>query len=294
MPDAVRPAFNLSSSEEVDRLPLVSVVMPSLNQGRFIEQSIRSVLDQSYLNIELIVIDGGSSDDTVEILRRYDQSMAYWQSRPDRGQSHALNQGYERATGEILAWLNADDLLLPGAVAAAVDAFLSYPAAQVVFGDWISIDAEGKTIEHHYAFDMSRFHFLLEGFTCNSQAMFWRHELHKRFGEFDEALHRTMDYDMILRFSSLAPSGFHRIDRPLAAFRRHKDQKTTGSDSPVVVAEHERIAARQNLSWKFSLRGQALRPLYRLRRAVWYLRRGGFMYLLAKVRGRTPGPSLRP
>lgn len=275
--------------EKKPSTPVVSVVIPSLNQGAFLEDAIESVLQQDYPSIELIIIDGGSTDNSLEVLRRYRSRIAHWQSRPDRGQSHALNQGFERATGEVMAWLNSDDLLLPGAIRTAVGLFQDDESARVVFGDWLTIDAAGRVLERHYAFDMCRLHFLVEGFTCNAQAMFWRRSVHDAFGAFDESLHRTMDYDMILRFARLVPRGFRRVDQPLAAFRRHPAQKTTGTGSPIVAAEHRRIADQQGMAWKFGYLGVCMRPIFRVRRAWWYARRGGWSYTRDMFRSRSRG-----
>ncbi len=114
------------SSPESQAVPKISIVMPSYNQVRFIERSILSVLNQDYLNIELIIIDGGSSDGTVDIITKYQKHIAYWVSEPDDGQSHALNKGFARASGQIYGWLNSDDLYLPGAFRMAVHLLQEY------------------------------------------------------------------------------------------------------------------------------------------------------------------------
>ena len=115
--------------------PKVSIITPSFNQARFLEQTMRSVLEQDYPNIEYIVIDGGSSDGSLEIIQKYADRLAYWQSQKDKGQTDAINQGFARANGEILAWLNSDDILYPGAVTAAVKQLLEHPEVGMVYAD---------------------------------------------------------------------------------------------------------------------------------------------------------------
>jgi glycosyltransferase involved in cell wall biosynthesis len=112
-------------------LPKISIVTPSFNQGRFIEKTILSVIEQDYPNLEYIIIDGGSTDESVEIIKKYEKHLAYWVSEPDRGQSHAINKGFERATGEIFGWLNSDDWYHPGALKALAEAFAANPEAGV-------------------------------------------------------------------------------------------------------------------------------------------------------------------
>jgi glycosyltransferase involved in cell wall biosynthesis len=124
--------------------PLVTIVTPSYNQARFLEATLRSVLEQDYPNIEYLVVDGASSDGSVDIIRRYAGQLAWWVSEKDSGQSEAINKGFRRARGEIIGWLNSDDLYMPGAVSAAVTAFQSHPEAGMVYGDALAIDADGK------------------------------------------------------------------------------------------------------------------------------------------------------
>lgn len=125
-------------------LPLVSIVTPSYNQARFLEATLRSVLEQDYPNMEYLVVDGASSDGSVEIIHRYADRLAWWVSEKDSGQSEAINKGLRRARGEFVGWLNSDDIYLPGAVSAAVKIFQSHPQAGLVYGDAQAIDADGK------------------------------------------------------------------------------------------------------------------------------------------------------
>jgi glycosyltransferase involved in cell wall biosynthesis len=265
--------------------PKISIIMPSYNQSKYIERSILSVLNQGYPNLEFIIVDGGSTDDSTDIIKRYSSDLAYWHSGPDKGQSDALNHGLSRVTGDIVGWLNSDDLYVPGAFAAAVEAFKQYRRAEVVFGDWWEIDGSDRVTDVAYAFDFSVRHFVYEGFHLNAQAMFIRQDALLSFGQFDVGLHRTMDYDMILRLGiAEGQAAFKRIKQPLACFRRHEEQKTQGFD-PIVEQEHRRIALKNGFESKFSYKGKLLRPIYRMRRAYWYVLRGGGRYALARARG---------
>lgn len=264
-------------------LPKISVVVPSFNQCKFIERCLVSILDQGYPDLELIIIDGGSEDGTIDVLRKYDGAIAYWQSTSDQGQSDALNQGFARATGDVFGWMNADDMYVPGAFHRVAPLFAGSPNTNVVFGDWLEIDSDDNVIQRCYAFDFSIAHLIYEGFHINAQAMFWRREAHERFGKFDTELHRTMDYDLILRIGLREGSRtFKRIPDALASFRRHPEQKTRGFDN-LVRDEHLRIAHRAGVMRKYSKLGRLLRVTYRVRRAAWYLRRGGLGYFGSKV-----------
>ena len=145
--------------------------MPSFNQGRYLEAAIRSVLSQDYPNKELIVIDGGSTDDSVEIIKRHERNLAWWVSEPDRGQSHALNKALNVVTGEIIGWLNSDDCYLPGAFCRIARAFAQHRDAIVVHGDRIMIDSGGHVLGWTAlpAFDPA-----VTGFNVCSETAFWR------------------------------------------------------------------------------------------------------------------------
>lgn len=265
--------------------PRFSIVMPAFRHARFIERSLNSVLNQEYPGTELIVMDGGSSDGTREILERYSPHIASWRSEPDKGQSDALNKGFASATGEIYGWLNSDDLYLPGALHHAAHVFAAYPNIDVVYGDWFTVDVTDRIVDHFPALAPSRRRLVTEGFFCNAQAMFWRRSLHERLGEFDRQLHYTMDYDLMLRMISTAGAGaFFRTDRPLGCFRVYRGQKTGTANSPV-PEEHRRIAAQQGTSWKYNLRGQVLRTFYRATRCAEYVLRGRRDYLLRRLKG---------
>lgn len=210
--------------------PLVSIVMPSLNQGRFIAQSIESVLAQSYPNVELIVVDGGSTDETLAILKSFGARLK-WISEKDDGQSQAVNKGWRMARGEIFGWLNADDLLAPNAMTRAVDALESDAALATlagVYGDCIYIDEAGAALGKYPAeeFDYEKLVLRAEDFIPQPGA-FLRREWAERVGMLDERLHFVMDYDLWLRLGMRAPLKFLRGE--MARARLHRGAKTLAS-----------------------------------------------------------------
>jgi len=280
---ALREANGRQSGGRAGDVPRLSIVMPSYNQERFIERSILSVLNQAYPNLQFIIIDGGSTDRTVDIIRKYEDYLDYWVSEPDNGQSDALNKGFARADGEIYGWLNSDDLYLPGALMAVVDVFRQHPGKMVVFGDWLSIGESDELLDMHHAFDFCVNHFKYEGFHLNAQSMFWRHSAHERFSGFEQSLYNTMDYQMILEFGINEGSGsFMRLPRVLGAFRRYEGQKTAGFTERV-LAEHRYMAERYGYMDKYEIVGKYKRLLYRFRRAYWYVKRGGLSELASRL-----------
>ncbi len=206
--------------------PKVSIVTPSFNQVEFIEDTIRSVLLQGYPNLEYIIMDGGSTDGSVDIIRRYQDRLTYWVSEPDLGQTHAINQGFQRATGEILAWLNSDDLYCPGAVRTAVEFLESHPGVAIAYGRADAIDAMGRVIFH---VPMKEFHLTqclarLES-PIAQPATFMRREAIQRVGLLDQTLHFVMDWDYWIRVA-MAGLTICPVPHTLARFRVHPYAKT--------------------------------------------------------------------
>jgi glycosyltransferase involved in cell wall biosynthesis len=210
--------------------PLVSIVTPSFNQGSFLEETISSVLAQTYQPIEYIVIDGGSTDDSVEIIQKYADRLTYWVSEPDRGQSHAINKGLQRSTGAVIGWLNSDDTLMPGTVARVVDAMEQDP--MVVHGSVRLIDADSKTItrpklaKRNQEFGIETI--VGEGLV-NQPGSFWNRAIMERVGYLNEDLNYIMDFELWVRMA-LGGARFLRLgDPPLATYRLTSDTKTVGS-----------------------------------------------------------------
>ncbi|KTD43972.1 glycosyltransferase [Legionella parisiensis] len=204
-------------------LPLVSIVTPSYNQGRFLKRTIDSVLSQDYPHIEYIVIDGGSTDDSVDILSSYSDRF-FWISEPDNGQTHAINKGMKQAKGEIFAYLNSDDVLTPGAIQKVVDFFLNHPTCDMVYGqaDYIN---EHDNIIGTYRTDEYSFNRLSRDCMICQPSAFWRRRVVEKIGLFDEQLHFVMDYDYWLRIAK-AGMDIHFLHEKLSCSRLYPETKT--------------------------------------------------------------------
>jgi glycosyltransferase involved in cell wall biosynthesis len=185
-------------------MPLVSIITPSYNQARYLEQTIQSVLAQSYPALEYIIVDGGSTDGSQAIIRKYANQLAWWVSEPDLGQADALNKGLRRARGEVVAWLNSDDVYLPGAVGAAVLALEANPAAGMVFGDAITINEEGVELNRLVFGDWGLQELMRFRIICQP-AVFMRRRALEQAGGLDQAYHFLLDHHLWLRLAQRAP-----------------------------------------------------------------------------------------
>lgn len=203
----------------------LSIVTPSFNQGEFLEQTILSVLNQNYENLEYIIIDGGSTDESVDVIRRYEDHLAYWVSEKDRGQVHAINKGLERVTGDVVAYLNSDDLYLPGAFAAVVEHFNENPECEWLCGDTMMFGEKGHRTELITSeVPKSAAHCLSWAYLAPQPGMFWKRELVQSRG-FDEKWNYVFDHELYVRLL-LAGYRCEHLPVPVAAYRLHGTSKT--------------------------------------------------------------------
>lgn len=204
--------------------PLVSIVTPSYNQAPFLKATLDSVLSQDYPELEYIVVDGGSTDGSGEILAKYENELDAVVSEPDLGQTDAINKGFSLAEGEIFAWLNSDDTYLPGAIREAVDFLQKHPEVGMVYGNAFYMDERGERVARYPA-GPTDYRGLRRGVnTIPQQAMFFRSNLWKLVGPLDPSFYYAMDYDLWVRIASLSPIAFH--DRYWANFRLHSVSKS--------------------------------------------------------------------
>lgn len=221
--------------------PLVTVVTPSFNQAPFLEETINSVLGQTYPNVEYIITDGGSTDGSVEIIQRYQKKLAHWVSEEDRGQTDAINKGFALAKGEILAWINSDDTLLPKAVEEAVQFLQDHPEIGLVYGDTNYIDEKSRVIGRFPVAqtDLPR---LRRGYVhIPQQASFFRKAIWDQVGPLDPEFFFAMDYDLWVRIARLSEVRY--LPRLWANFRLHRGAKTIDADDrcwPEMLKVHYR------------------------------------------------------
>jgi glycosyltransferase involved in cell wall biosynthesis len=231
-------------------VPLVTVVTPSLDQGRFIRDTIESVLTQRYPRIEYLVIDGGSTDDTRAILESYGDRLQ-WVSEPDRGQTDAINKGWRRARGTIVAYLNSDDTYLPDAVETAVAGLRAHPDAGAVYGEGYHVDEAGRVIDRYPTepFEMAR---LAETCFICQPTVFLRRDVVERLGYLDGSLRYCMDYDLWIRLART--SRFVQLPAYLATTRLHADAKTLAKRAPVhaeILSTVHRHFGRVTSQWVY-------------------------------------------
>jgi glycosyltransferase involved in cell wall biosynthesis len=223
--------------------PRISVVTPSLNQGQFLEEAIRSVLLQGYPNLEYIIIDGGSTDYSVEIIKKYEPWLDYWISEPDRGQAHAINKGFHRATGDLLGWINSDDLLLPGALFSLSLAFRNNPEA-ILIGDVINFHENSKKTKTIIAHDVNFEGMVLpavSGLSWHQPGIYVPASLVRKGIILDESLRYLFDQDWMCRLLQHVSVSY--LHRPIAKFRIHSNSKTVGENF-FWLSEMEIVAKR--------------------------------------------------
>lgn len=208
-----------------DGAPLVTIVTPSFNQGRFIRATIESVLSQDYPNIEYLIMDGGSTDETAAVVKEYAARVTFV-SEKDRGQSHAINKGFERAKGPIVAWLNSDDLLLPGAIAKAVRVFREKPATGAVYGEGYLIDGAGKITGRFPCTEpLNLWRLVHLSDYILQQTVFFRRDVVRELGYLREDLHYTMDWDILMKIGARWPLEY--VPEYMGCLREYPEAKSS-------------------------------------------------------------------
>lgn len=262
-----------------DEFPRITVITPSYNQAEFLERTIRSVLDQNYPNLEYIVIDGGSTDGSVDIIRRYEDRIHYWISEPDSGQSNAINKGLKMATGDWLCWQNSDDIYYPGAFQDLVITASRQPTVDLIIGNINLIDRYDHVLRDVHYVKPTYGALLAEGMVLTNQAAFWRSGVHREIGWLDESLHFSFDYEWFLRLTHQR-KGFS-VNKTWGGYRLHDATKTSTQHQGFKDEQLAILRGRTLPNWK--------KTLYRMRRVALMLAQGDFFYFLRGVFRRLSG-----
>jgi glycosyltransferase involved in cell wall biosynthesis len=230
--------------------PKITVVTPSYNQARFLEATLRSIHEQAYPNLEHIVVDGGSTDGSVEIIQRYADRLAYWVSEPDNGQTDALIKGFTRATGDILAWLNSDDLYEPGTLWEVAEFFAVNPEVQFVYGDAVWIDTEGRILRPKKEIPFCWFIWIYDHNYIPQPSAFWRRELYHLVGGLDPRFDLAMDAELWSRFAAhTRPVHVRRIWSRIRFYPEQKNQRLRARSDEEDKVIRERCLGRKEHPW---------------------------------------------
>lgn len=225
-------------------LPTISIVTPSYNQGDFVEWTVRSVFEQHYPKLEYIFMDGGSTDNTLERVAPYRGRFSHFESGPDGGQSAAIAKGFEYATGDIMAYLNSDDVLLPGTLNFVAEYFRQNPDVDFIYGHRCFVNEFNEVIRFWILPPHSNFFMRLLDM-IPQETCFWRRSLFEKMGNIDPGYHFAMDYDLFVRYMSVGE--FRRVDRFLAAFRVHQNAKTSTQLKSVGYSEIRRVYSQHRI-----------------------------------------------
>lgn len=276
--------------------PRISIITPSFNQGRYIEETLRSVLLQRYPNLEYIVVDAGSKDGSIEIIRKYEPWLTRWVSEPDHGQSDAINKGMRTATGEIVNWINSDDCLLPGALKVVADTYSSRPGSLVV-GAGVDFDeaSQKEVVVFPRRISVQNIIRFWEGwFDWFQPSIFFPREKFFEVGGLDEKLHFSMDIDLYCRLMQIVHPVFTSV--PISRFRRHKTAKTQSQYHDMML-EHIKVVSKykQLLDYQDAKAFEIHTMVFLLRRMKRLLLDGRYRHLILYLKyalsmGRSQAP----
>ncbi|MFA5114021.1 MAG: glycosyltransferase family 2 protein [Candidatus Margulisiibacteriota bacterium] len=265
--------------------PRISIVTPSYNQGQYLEKTILSVLEQGYPNLEFIIMDGGSTDNSVEIIKKYEKRIAYWVSERDEGQSDAIRKGFQRAKGEILAWLNSDDTYPPGTLHKVAQYYNRHRDIDVIYGNLLLMDGAGKIYDERRVMRpipcLMGYGLLYGYFAFYQLSAFWTRAIYDRVGGVDPALTQGMDNDLITKFA-FAGGRFGKLNDQLAVFRVHELSKTFILSGGIHLKDRARIFAKYGAK-ESGWRPVLLKILLRIVKIGSFIAQGDGIWFLASM-----------
>ncbi|MES2796184.1 MAG: glycosyltransferase family 2 protein [Bacteroidota bacterium] len=263
---------------EAEKIPKISVITASFNQGQFLERTILSVINQNYSNTEFIIIDGGSTDNTLEIIEKYKNYITYWVSEKDNGQSDAINKGFKIATGDLLCFQNSDDLFCLNSFKLLSAFYKINPNFDIYFGDLLFVDANDDTLEILKTSNFDIRSQILEGMQVFNQSMYFKKSLGEEHGYLDESLRFVLDYENILRWAQNGAK-LAKIRHLMGAFRIHEDAKTNNLQD-VRRTEHEAVKARYfNLLFPNKRPSKLVYLLLRVKKLLYFILNSDFGYI---------------
>lgn len=254
--------------------PRLSIIIPSFNQAEFLEETILSIINQSYKNFELIIIDGGSSDGSVDIIKRYINEITYWVSEEDKGQTHAINKGFKKAKGDLVCWMNSDDVFCKDAFMKVAELCEEHPDTDVFTGDKIHINQKGKELFVQRYAPYRLYTFANDKMAMCNQACFWKRSVFERIGFLDESIQFAMDYEYFVR---MGVAGLSFIHRPILIGKQRYYIGTKTSDAKwqkILYQNQEEIIKRYGLK-----RNLILKLRSKLGRLIYYVLSGNVSYV---------------
>lgn len=266
-----------------NNLPKFSVIIPTLNQGEFIEKTILSIINQGYPNTEIIIIDGGSEDNTINIIRKYESYIYYWESKPDKGQADAINKGFKISTGEFLCWQNSDDIFLPNAFFSFANSITENPDYDVYYSNIIVIDEGNKIKDAFKVFKFGLFFNLYDDIVVHNQAAFFRKEKIFEVGLLDETMKFCFDLDLVSKLMIFGAK-FFPINKYLGAFRLHEQSKTS---KILNIWKEERMKVIERYSkHTLNIPESLAYAICKILKTLFLIKDGSFDYIYIKLRKR--------
>lgn len=267
----------------ISKYPKITIITPSYNQAAYLERTILSVLNQNYPNLEYMVIDGGSTDGSVEIIKKYEKWLAYWVSEKDHGQVDAINKGLRRATGEWIGFQNSDDVYAPYAFDTVAQTAAQHPQSSIIYGHLLIIDKNDNIIEQLKTVPYSLMAQVVEGMQIHNQSWFFKKELVEKVGVFDERYRFAFDYEVVTRYTFSAQTYPVQAQNLWGALRKHEDTKTSNI-AHIGKEEHRQI--KQSYLPKIALPLGEKAVLYRtkLNKLLYFLGKADLTYMLYRMK----------
>ncbi len=262
----------------VSDLPKLTIITPSYNQAQFLERTIKSVINQGYPNLEYLIIDGGSTDNSVEVIKKYEKYLTYWVSEKDNGQVHALNKGLAMATGEYIAFQNSDDVYFPETLLRFGKAALE-KNDDILYGDLYMIDMDDVVTELLKTTSYSLKSQVLEGMQIHNQSLFFKRKLVEKHGLFDESYRFAFDYEFITRYTADKSTTIRKVQGLAGALRVHPDAKSSTIATTIGKEEHAKVKSNYLSKLNLNDAGRLSYLWCRLRKVAYFISRLDFGYI---------------